>query len=687
MKSKEVERIIIEFGEYLKTDEAQLHLDYLTTKEPKETKEILERLGAMNKNSKEFTELVLFGLLPNSQSQYAQRISIAPAFINIKKFFRKLNYSDSDWQAIATLIFKTVSEFTEHPENLETLIHTFTSNKYSKRFQCGSITPIFFALDNKFPIVNNRQIRTYQRLSGLVLGKSDKLSPKLEDYPADIKKIQEFVSILDKDYGFSEIKDMAIFDLFCFWFDESIQKGKKSTKKDTNVDIQKQLFKQNKIRENEIFEETEIEQSIQIPVEERKVIWQPKDFSIKELYDMWKEGELNLQPEFQRYKLWDTKRESKLIESAFLEVPIPPLYLAEESDGKYSVIDGQQRLWSFFDFFDGKLTLSGLLVLCELNSQNFKDLSKGAKSTLLKFTPHTIIIKKESHPDIKFEIFERFNTGAIKLNDQEIRNCIYRGAYNDLLKTLSEDKNFQFLLGLKEAHKRMIDRELILRFFAFWHTPYIKYDPPMKVFLNREMENYRNLNEEEKNKMIKVFKRSIELTKTVFGEKAFKRFILGNENDANGFWEERKINKALFDIIMYIFTNYEKPQIVSYSDEIREELIWLMTHDQDFINSITLSTNNKREVLIRFDKWHISLKEIVGYPHKEPRSFSLNLKKQFWDNNPVCALCGQQIQTIDDAELDHIDQYWRGGKTIPSNARLVHRYCNRHRGGRDEKIN
>jgi hypothetical protein len=672
----EVVRIIEEFRQYLNTEEAKSHLNWLKEREPEEAKDILEKLRSLPKDGQEFVELVLYGLLPNAQSRYAKRVSIAPAFMNIKKFFARFNYTEDDWREFANLVYDLISRFQEDPANLENLIKGFTSQRLSKGIQCGSLSPIFFAIDSRFPIVNNREIRTFRRLSSIILGRSEELSQKLDSYLSNIQKIRRLCKILNEDYGFKEIMDMAVFDLFCYWFDES-------TKKRLEVREPQKTSEQKKITEETIFEQTEVEQPLSIPKEARNVVWQPKDFSTKELYDMWKEGELNIQPEFQRFEVWDSTKKSRLIESALLDVPIPPIYLAEENDNKYSVVDGQQRLRAFFDFFDGHLALRGLLVLRELNGKKFAELEKEDKSSLWRFTPHAIIIKKESHPDIKFEIFERFNTGSVKLNDQELRNCIYRGEYNNLLKELSENRDFQLLLGLNKPHKRMVDRELILRFFAFWHNTYLRYEPPMKSFLNNEMSRFRNLNEEEKEKMRKLFKKSIDLTETVFGENSFRRFQVGNETDPNGMWEKRKINKALFDIVMYGFVDYEKHQIVPNSDAIREELIWLMTHDQEFIDSITLSTNDKSRVLTRFEKWLGALRKIVGYPQKEPRNFSLEIKKTLYQNNPTCRICGQKIHELDDAEVDHVDFYWRGGKTILSNARLVHRYCNRVRGGRE----
>lgn len=668
-KSPELERIIEEFRSFLQTNTAKSHIDYLKNKEPKETKEILEKLRSIN-NTEEFVDLVLYGLLPNAQSKYAKRVSLTPAFMNIKKFFSRFNYTEDDWRNIASLVFDTIDEFDRNPDRLKEIIKKFVSNKYSKALQCGSITPILHALNPGFPIVNNRTIRTFRTLSRIVFGKEDEIYQQLEYYPENIEKIKKFVSILSKDHGLKEIEDYAIFDLFCYWFDEQSKSRK--------VEEPKEPVK--KLREEDkMFEPTEEEEVIAIPEEKKKVIWQPKDYSVRELYEMYKDGDLDPRPKFQRFFVWDDKKSSRLIESILLEVPIPNIYLAEDDNGKLSVIDGQQRLTALIDFIDGKLKLRGLLVLNELNGKKFSDIEHELKSKFKKSTIHTILIKKESHRDIRFEIFERLNTGSVKLNDQELRNCIYRGAYNDFIAELSENKDFLFLLGLKKPHKRMLDRELILRFFAFYNSTYLKYEPPMKSFLNNEIESKPDIDERKKSELERVFKKSVELTKETFGENAFKRFIIGNEVDRNGYWESR-INKALFDVVMYGFTQYEKNQIYPKKDAIKEELVWLMTHDEKFIDSITISTNDKPKVLERFEIWMRALRDIVGQPHKEPRSFSYEIKEQLFKANQYCGICGQKILFLDDAEVHHIDFYWRGGKTIPSNARLVHRFCNRSIG-------
>lgn len=439
-------------------------------------------------------------------------------------------------------------------------------------------------------------------------------------------------------------------------------------------------------QEELILEETiEEEQLIEIPPEKRRVYADKSDRSIYELFRKFQRGDLVLDPEFQRRYVWDDRKASLLIESILLEVPIPVIYLAEEQDGKFIVIDGQQRLRSFFRFLNNEFKLRGLSVLSELNGKYFKDLDKEKQRKIEDTTLRVIEIRKESHPDVKFEIFGRLNVGAVKLNDQELRNCIYRGKYNDLIKELAENRDFLFLLGLKEPHKRMYDRELVLHFLAFYNQTYLKYKPPMKQFLNKEMENNRNISYEKIKELRQVFKETVSLVKSVFGDKAFRRFIPGNEKDPNGRWEIRKINVGLFEIIMFGFSRYTKHQIIPFSDAIREELLYMMTSDKEFIDSISGSgTTSTDKVTTRFKKWLDVLEKIVGSPKTEPRTFSWEIKKQLYEQNPVCAICENKIMTIDDAVIDHIEHYWRGGKTIPSNARLTHRYCNLRRGGRND---
>ena len=164
----------------------------------------------------------------------------------------------------------------------------------------------------------------------------------------------------------------------------------------------------------------------------RKIYTEQGDPEIDSLHKRFLKGRLNVQPEFQRQFVWDKVKSSRLIESALLDIPIPIVYLSEEKDGKENVIDGQQRLTSFFSFIDGKLPdnsefkLSGLKVFTELNGKKFNQLSDELQDKIITYKIRVIKFKKESDGDLQFEIFARLNTGSVPLNDQELRNCVFR---------------------------------------------------------------------------------------------------------------------------------------------------------------------------------------------------------------------------------------------------------------------
>ena len=176
---------------------------------------------------------------------------------------------------------------------------------------------------------------------------------------------------------------------------------------------------------------------------QKEVITQPIDYNLKSLVDLIKNETINLNPFYQRRYRWNVERQSKLIESFLMNVPIPPIFLNEDEYGKYSVIDGKQRLNAIHSFLAGKLCLTGLKVFQNLNGKYFNALDLRLQSILhTRANIRIIIILRQSDPTIKFEVFKRLNTGGVQLNDQEIRNCTLNGSFNDLIIRLSENKIF-----------------------------------------------------------------------------------------------------------------------------------------------------------------------------------------------------------------------------------------------------
>jgi hypothetical protein len=413
---------------------------------------------------------------------------------------------------------------------------------------------------------------------------------------------------------------------------------------------------------------------------DKKIIWQAKDFSIREFQSMKNDRDLILQPDYQRNYVATSKIASRLIESILMDVPIPVVFLAEESDGTMSIIDGQQRLTTFISFLEGKFPdnrafrLSSLNILSELNRKSFDDLNEQEKKKIRNTTIHSIIIKKESNPDIKFEIFERLNTGSTKLNENEIRNNLYRGNYIDLIKNLSENKKLNNLIRKDNFKKRMGYNGLVLRFFSLSEKSYLNYRSPMKQFCNKELRDNKLIMSEKLKEYKDRFEHCLELVDIVFGEKSFRKYSY-KDGDDSGNWIMNQINTALFDIQMCGFVNYTKNQIMPKADEIRDKLIDLMTNNSDFIEAISNRTSNSEAVKTRFKIYLNMLDEIIEKPTS--RLFPFHIKKHLFDKNPICSLSKQTILKIEDAEVDHIIPYSKGGKTDIDNAQLVFRYFNR----------
>lgn len=241
-----IQEILEQFKEYLETEEAKKHLKTMEG-EKSEVKEIMQKLSPMDKKSLEFTDLVLYGLLPYSKTSVAKRVSLFPAFMNIRVFFQDLNYSEEEWNLIANKTFILCDSFIKNPEKVAQLIKEFAKDKYSRRLQCGSITPILFCLSDSYPIVNNRTIRAFRSIS-LILGENRKLSQKLVDYTKNIKDIEDLVKSLKEDL----LKNYNFQDLFFYWYDSEILSEERRTKKDDSEGEENIVETEEEVKKEEI---------------------------------------------------------------------------------------------------------------------------------------------------------------------------------------------------------------------------------------------------------------------------------------------------------------------------------------------------------------------------------------------------------------------------------------------------
>ncbi|MFK3866686.1 DUF262 domain-containing protein [Pseudoalteromonas rhizosphaerae] len=236
----------------------------------------------------------------------------------------------------------------------------------------------------------------------------------------------------------------------------------------------------------------------QLDKETRKVDFDSFDISVKELVSMSDEGIVDIAPEYQRQFRWPHENQSRLIESVLLGIPVPSLFMAANKDGSWELIDGVQRLNSLIHFvgtaeqlakfgFESNLVLKGLDVLTEFNNSSFKDLPQTLK---LKFNLRPLkvtTLSDKSDLKVRFDLFERLNTGGIKLTDQEIRACVFRGQFNDFLTELSENEHFNSVVNLPKAKSNDGTKsELVLKFFAYKNNR-DKFDHSVVNFLNDYM--------------------------------------------------------------------------------------------------------------------------------------------------------------------------------------------------------
>ena len=402
-------------------------------------------------------------------------------------------------------------------------------------------------------------------------------------------------------------------------------------------------------------------------LESEAVSLEKNDRSLFEFHRWYQRGRLILDTEWQREYVWDRKRSSRLIESFLIDLPIPVIYLAVNDEGKYEVIDGLQRLTSVFNFLDNEYKLTGLEIKIDLNGRQFNDLPEDLQDKLADSTLRTFELSHKTSKDLMFLIFERLNTGGVVLNEMEIRNCLYRGKLNDLIKELAQFNEFKSCVNQKNIHKRMKDRALILRFLAFYERTYSKARKGLKAFFNEFCEIYRNPSEEKLNEFRDQFKKAIKAAYTIFGNSGFRLRSTSTS-----------VNASVFQVLCVSFANHDLGSLTRSADAIREAYLDLVSTDEHWSDCVSKATGGHDRISYTFKTWNERLEQIMenSEPNDSTRLFSRGLKENLYQQNNMCKICGQQIVLIDDAALDHDKHYWLGGRTVPENARLVHRHCN-----------
>lgn len=238
----------------------------------------------------------------------------------------------------------------------------------------------------------------------------------------------------------------------------------------------------------------------EIQSQRRKVDFDNYDITIDELIRRVERGRIEIAPSYQRQFRWNVERQSALIESLLLGIPVPSLFMATNSnddDGlQWEIVDGLQRTLSLVSFagtdsqraaarlVEEPFRLKDLQKLKQLNGLCFQELPLDIRDLLLDRPVRITVLNDKSDKQVRFDLFERLNTGGISLTDQEVRECVFRGPFIDMLQRLSEEASFRKVVRVpSRKEKDGTLQECVLRFFAFYYE-YNSFNHSVKDFLN-----------------------------------------------------------------------------------------------------------------------------------------------------------------------------------------------------------
>lgn len=328
-----------------------------------------------------------------------------------------------------------------------------------------------------------------------------------------------------------------------------------------------------------------------------------EQFSIFELNRRKEKGKIKLDPEFQRSTVWKPHQERELIESVIMGLPLQLIYTNSDEEGTHIIIDGKQRLNTFFRFLNNDFKLKDLKILKDLNGCYFRELEPMYQSKIEDFQLFFQVIKPPTPDKILFDIFDRVNRGGTTLNNQEMRNALYQGKSTKLLKELSENNYLKEMLG--NIQDRMKDRYLILRFLGFYiyfedknflvEGQKYEYNGDIDEFLGHIMKYLNKLDDERIEKLKIDFDQAI---KTIYSLQNKDAFRLPTQSK-----KRNPINMALFETIIYFTHLYLRENRKYYL-----EYIITLINDQEFLESLSRNRDNKLKVERRFSK----IKNLLG---------------------------------------------------------------------------
>ena len=314
------------------------------------------------------------------------------------------------------------------------------------------------------------------------------------------------------------------------------------------------------------------------------------------------QGSYVMDPDFQRDFIWSKDKQSKLIESVIMRIPLPVFYMAENDDGRMVVVDGLQRLSTFLGFVKDELRLD-LSDRTGLNGKKFSDLSFKLQNRIEDCSLILYIIDAKVPERARLDIFERVN-GGVPLTRQQMRNCLFMGQATRFLKDETASDVFLKATGRSLNTKTMRDREFINRFCAFRLLDLDEYRGDMDDFLAKCLKKMNRMEESLLSRLSSEFHRGLTNNLVLFDRHAFRKHQPGQE-------QRSVLNASLWDVMSSGLSCYTESSVEARAKPLRQTIYGLLA-DKKFNTAITYGTNHTRMVRTRFEMTRKKLKEILG---------------------------------------------------------------------------
>ena len=322
------------------------------------------------------------------------------------------------------------------------------------------------------------------------------------------------------------------------------------------------------------------------------------------------QNEIDLNPDFQRNsRIWDRTRQSRLIESLLLRIPIPVFYMAADSQDNWQVVDGLQRLDTLKSFLMSKdLKLHGLQYLKAFHGCSYDHLPRPMQRRIDETQLYCHVIQPGTSPEVMFNVFSRINTGGKPLLPQEIRHALNPGRAREFINELAKDSTFLRATDHGVSSRRMADRECVLRFIAFY-SRFSEYKGDLDGFLVTAMKALNDPADEERLDVLRQdFRAAMKLSFDLFGSHAFRR-----PRRHSGL-RRPPINKPLFETwavnLARIHEPDERRRLIDRRDQVKRRFLALMDNEE-FEQSVSIGTQWSTRVRTRFARIGEILEEVL----------------------------------------------------------------------------